>query len=470
MPKAELPAILEAWAVWAAHKERPVAWSTIEIYLTSLRALARFAGANGRQLEDLNPEEFDAFTVTRRHQAEGTHRNRYSAFNSFYTFLIETGRRSDNPVDHLRPKGTMRRRVRRVPGQQSQRLAKLTTRDAQIAAVVTELRGGGASIREIFSIDESTPVGPQVHVQNGRGHQRLIPVSTESRELLNRWGGRLPIKPRAFQRRLEQVGLTPRDLIDPAKTGVSVGLHPTMEAATHSLLEAKAYDEAVGRAFSEIRAVLDRVAVELDLPSADVVLSTPDALVSYFDCEPDAEHFRNLLQAAFGLFAQSGVRRRFIEKDSSLARQALLLADMCMRVLHERMTDRRLHEAILADYGRQVLDVSEWQLRKLGHFQFQNWVVQRFHGTMPPRLSGDGGIDGYSPLGYPIQVKQSENVTRPEIDRFETAVERSRKPMGFMVAFSFTRGAVEEADRAREEGKADIRLITVKELLRRVPS
>lgn len=465
-----LPPILQAWAVWATHKERPIAPSTVDIYLVNLRALNQFAVTSGRPLEDLTKDDLDAFTAGRRHQSDKTYRNRYSAFSSFYSFLIATGKRTDNPVEHLRPKGSGTRRVRQVPGQQGQRLAKLTTRDVQIASVVTELRTAGASIREIFSIRERTPVGPQVHVQNGKGDQRLVPLSAESREYLNRWGGRLPIGPRAFQRRLEQVGLSPRDLVDPSRTGVSVALHPTLEAALHNLLEAKAYEDAVGRAFGEARAMLDRVAIELGLTSADHVLSTPHVLATYFDDEQEAEHFRALMKASFGLFDQPHIRRGFFGEDLSLPREALLLADMFIRVLHRGMTHRRLNEAILADYGQQVTDISEWHLRKMGHFQFQNWVIQRFHGTMPPRLSGDGGIDGYSPLGYPIQVKQSENVTRPDIDGFETAVERSGRPMGFMVAFSFTKGAHEEVERARQQGKADIRLVTIKQLLRRVPS
>lgn len=469
MARAELLPILQSWAVWARHKDRPVAPSTVDIYLVNLRALARFGESRGRSLEELTADDLDAFTAMHRHQSDGTVRNRYSAFNSFFTYLMETGNRSDNPVEHLRPKGSAKRRVRRIPSQQAQRLAKLTTRDAQIVEVVTELRGIGASIREIFSIRESTPVGLQVHVQNGRGDQRLIPLSPESREHLNRWGGRLPIGPRAFQRRLEQVGLSPRDLTDPATTGISVGLHPTLEAALHNLLEAKAFEDSVGRAMNEVRAAVDRLATELGLGSAGNLLQTPGSLAPYFENPADAEHFRNLLSGGFGLLESSSARRRFLTDDSSLAREATLFADMCLRTLHRRMTDFRLNEAILADYGRQVTDISDWHLRKMGHFQFQNWVIQRFHGTMPPRLSGDGGIDGYTPLGYPIQVKQSENVMRPDLDGFETAVERSGKPMGFMVAFSFTKGAYEEAERARREGKADIRLVTVKELLRRVP-
>jgi len=52
------------------------------------------------------------------------------------------------------------------------------------------------------------------------------------------------------------------------------------------------------------------------------------------------------------------------------------------------------------------------------------------------------------------------------VDNFETAVERSGKHMGYVVAFSFTRGAYEEAARAKATGKAAIVLVKVADLIR----
>ena len=121
------------------------------------------------------------------------------------------------------------------------------------------------------------------------------------------------------------------------------------------------------------------------------------------------------------------------------------------------------------------LPVTVDDLRGLKPFEFQNWVIQRFWGTHSPRKSGDMGIDGYSfMVNDPIQVKQSEGVGRNVVDNFETAVEREGKTKGFIVAFSFTRGAREEVARARWVKKLEIQLMTVKQLLepepeRRVP-
>jgi hypothetical protein len=94
------------------------------------------------------------------------------------------------------------------------------------------------------------------------------------------------------------------------------------------------------------------------------------------------------------------------------------------------------------------MPVTVEQLRDLKPYEFQNWVIQRLNGTHSPRKSGDMGIDGFSFfLHDPIQVKQSERVGRNVVDNFETAIERNKSTFGRIVAFSFTRGAYEEAAR-----------------------
>ncbi|MCO5985340.1 restriction endonuclease [Actinoallomurus spadix] len=106
-------------------------------------------------------------------------------------------------------------------------------------------------------------------------------------------------------------------------------------------------------------------------------------------------------------------------------------------------------------------------LRQLKPFEFQNWVIQQFYGVNSPRKTGDMGIDGYTFLTHdPIQVKQSDRVGRDVVDKFETAVKRDRSTTGWIVAFSFTKGAREEAARARWHENLDIKLVTVADLLK----
>lgn len=105
-------------------------------------------------------------------------------------------------------------------------------------------------------------------------------------------------------------------------------------------------------------------------------------------------------------------------------------------------------------------------LRGLGPFEFQHWIVQRVMGTQSVRKVADMGIDGYSFFeNDPIQVKQSDRVGRPEIDKFETAVERAGHNKGYIVAFSFTKGAYEEAARAKRDRGLDVVIVTVHDVV-----
>jgi len=109
------------------------------------------------------------------------------------------------------------------------------------------------------------------------------------------------------------------------------------------------------------------------------------------------------------------------------------------------------------------------ELRTLEPFEFQNWVINEMRAKQSKKLSSDFGLDGYYDKTIftdkaGIQVKQSENVGRNVVDNFETALSRGKFTKGFIVAFSFSKGANEEAARAKSEG-LEIRLIKVEDLL-----
>jgi DNA modification methylase len=102
---------------------------------------------------------------------------------------------------------------------------------------------------------------------------------------------------------------------------------------------------------------------------------------------------------------------------------------------------------------------------------FQYWAVNEMHGTPSPKIVGDMGIDGLSFINhYPIQVKQSESVGRPVVDNFETALRRyyktKKEMVGYIVAFSFTKGAFEEVARVKNEGMK-IELVKVQDIIDR---
>ena len=108
-------------------------------------------------------------------------------------------------------------------------------------------------------------------------------------------------------------------------------------------------------------------------------------------------------------------------------------------------------------------------IKKLQPFDFQNWVVvDKFLGNVSRTKSGDQGVDGLTPQisgGFPIQVKQSEGVGRNVIDNFETAMRKVKKNKGYVVAFSFGKGAYEEVARAKNQEGQTIILRTVQELI-----
>lgn len=109
-------------------------------------------------------------------------------------------------------------------------------------------------------------------------------------------------------------------------------------------------------------------------------------------------------------------------------------------------------------------------VKKLEPFEFQNWVViDKMRAKASRKKVGDMGLDGYLTKNLyhdeaGIQVKQSEGVGRNVIDNFETALKRAKHKMGYIIAFSFSKGAYEEVARAKKEG-LDIKLIKVSQLL-----
>jgi len=115
-------------------------------------------------------------------------------------------------------------------------------------------------------------------------------------------------------------------------------------------------------------------------------------------------------------------------------------------------------------------------LRYKNAFEFENWIVQQFGGMSNSKQRGDFGLDGKMPDNTPIQVKRSDNIGRNVIDNFLSAVKRAdknlydkniveQKPIGYIIAFSFGRGAVQEVARLKLEENTLIRLVTVEEIV-----
>jgi restriction endonuclease Mrr len=98
-------------------------------------------------------------------------------------------------------------------------------------------------------------------------------------------------------------------------------------------------------------------------------------------------------------------------------------------------------------------------------FEFQNWAVTQLGGRQTVRKAGDRGIDGFTFIGDPIQVKQSDNVGSPAIRLFAHDVQDVDKTHGVFIAYSFGTGAREEVDHVKAKYGIDIELKTVADLV-----
>jgi len=124
------------------------------------------------------------------------------------------------------------------------------------------------------------------------------------------------------------------------------------------------------------------------------------------------------------------------------------------------------------DFDSVGMPTTTTELKSLEPFEFQNWVINEMQAKQSRKLVGDKGIDGHIDQSLytekaGIQVKQSEKVGRNVVDNFETALSRKDYKKGYIIAFSFTRGAHEEVARVKEKRGLYIRLIETKDLLKR---
>jgi hypothetical protein len=122
------------------------------------------------------------------------------------------------------------------------------------------------------------------------------------------------------------------------------------------------------------------------------------------------------------------------------------------------------------------------KLRAIPPFEFENWAVIALGGTPNAAQVGDMGIDGriypvsavpkklageldFMDVWYPIQVKQKDKASRPDIDSFEAVMMREDRTQGFFVAFDYTQDAMSEIQAFLKRTGKIIRPITVQDIL-----
>jgi site-specific DNA-methyltransferase (adenine-specific) len=172
------------------------------------------------------------------------------------------------------------------------------------------------------------------------------------------------------------------------------------------------------------------------------------------------------------LVAAQNLERRWIGID---------ISPTACRVMAKRLEDDcGLREK--RDFTVRDMPHSEQFLRRIPHFEFENWAVVALGGIPNSAKVGDMGIDGRiypvtatpeRPKGtlgfmdhwYPIQVKQKDKAGRPDIDSFEAVMMREDRTKGFFVSFDYTADAETEI-RAffKRTGKAIV-AFTVREII-----
>jgi DNA modification methylase len=111
-------------------------------------------------------------------------------------------------------------------------------------------------------------------------------------------------------------------------------------------------------------------------------------------------------------------------------------------------------------------------LRYKDAFEFESFIIVQNGGIPQNKKGGDHGVDGRMPDGTPIQVKRSDNVGVNVVKNFFVSAKQYNKTLfeqkanagsavGIIIAFSFSKGAVEEAARLRNSEKTIIELKTV---------
>jgi DNA modification methylase len=115
-------------------------------------------------------------------------------------------------------------------------------------------------------------------------------------------------------------------------------------------------------------------------------------------------------------------------------------------------------------------------LRYKDAFEFEKWIVEQFGGVTNFKQRSDLGIDGKTREGTPIQVKRSDNIGRNVIDNFGSACKRfdnnlfeknksEEMPIGYIIAFSFGKGAFQEVARLHNEENIIIKLVIVEDIV-----
>ncbi len=109
--------------------------------------------------------------------------------------------------------------------------------------------------------------------------------------------------------------------------------------------------------------------------------------------------------------------------------------------------------------------VTEQSLRRMASFEFQSWAIKKLQANPASQKDSYLGFDAFTLDGYPVQIRQEDDVGRRAIDSFAAALARGKVRYGTIVAFGFGKDSFEGVMKARLNNRLEIKTVTVKELL-----
>ena len=147
-------------------------------------------------------------------------------------------------------------------------------------------------------------------------------------------------------------------------------------------------------------------------------------------------------------------------------------------VMAVKVTDFRLkkqRDAFSQDYELILRHFDYEKLRNMDAFEFEKFIIEKFGGIPNNKKGGDSGIDGKKD-GIPIQVKRSDNIGVNVIKNFWASLQQYDKKLfdknvkekntaGYIIAFSFGKGAIEEIARLKSKENIIIELIKVGDIV-----
>lgn len=281
--------------------------------------------------------------------------------------------------------------------------------------------------------------------QDGRPYQLVIATGSGETKNDYRWKGRLPTKGRHWAYKLETMEDLERQgrLVYPKSGSGIPRIKQYLKEKDGTLVTDIWSDVGVIQSQSKERlgyptqkplALLERI-IKASSNEGDMVLDP-------------------MCGCGTAIAASHNLKRKWIGIDISPTACKLMVRRM--RELHVDISEKDI-----IGLPKTFEDIKAMQ-----PFEFQNWVCQKIMAVVSSKPTGDMGIDGWIGIEkIPLQVKQSDGIGRNVVDNFETALRRVKKSKGVIVAFSFGKGAYEEAARAKNEDKLEITLMTAKELV-----